>query len=138
MACHTQEAIAQTLDCERSTVDHVLREMATLPKSAEPVADHLTDFEVPLFNVWKFQTKADASAHAGNTDIRIVDRLLYLYTQPFDVVVDPFAGGGSTLDVCRKRFRRCWVSDRKPIVERERDIQWDGNGKALGQTLCQI
>lgn len=47
-----------------------------------------------------------------------MDNLLYLYTEPFDVVVDPFAGGGSTIDVCRKRFRRYWVSDRKPIVER--------------------
>ena len=41
-----------------------------------------------------------------------------------------FAGGGSTPDVCRKRFRRCWVSDRKPIVEREQDT---GGGTAPGK-----
>jgi len=40
-----------------------------------------------------------------------------------DVVVDPFAGGGSTIDVCKKRFRRYWVSDRAPIVERETEIR---------------
>jgi hypothetical protein len=38
-------------------------------------------------------------------------------------VVDPFAGGGSTIDLCKKRLRRYWVSDRKPIVEREKDIR---------------
>jgi hypothetical protein len=49
-----------------------------------------------------------------------------MYTQPFDIVVDPFAGGGPTIDVCRKRFRRYWASDRKPIVEREGEIRrWD-------------
>ncbi len=31
---------------------------------------------------------------------RIVENLLYAYTEPFDVVVDPFAGGGSTIDIC--------------------------------------
>ncbi|MHC4635776.1 MAG: hypothetical protein ACYSYU_11300, partial [Planctomycetota bacterium] len=32
-------------------------------------------------------------------------------------------GGGSTIDVCKKRLRRYWVSDRKPIVERENEIR---------------
>jgi len=41
-----------------------------------------------------------------------------MYTEPFDIVIDPFAGGGSTVDVCKKRLRRYWVSDRLPIVER--------------------
>ena len=35
------------------------------------------------------------------------------------MVVDPFAGSGSTADVCRKRLRRYWVSDRLPAVGRE-------------------
>src|SRR5262249_60165260 len=30
---------------------------------------------------------------------------------------------GSTIDICKKRFRRYWVSDRKPIVEREHEIR---------------
>ena len=34
-----------------------------------------------------------------------------------------FAGGGSTIDVCKKRFRRYFVTDRKPIVEREKEIR---------------
>ena len=52
-----------------------------------------------------------------------MDRLLYLYTEPFDIVVDPFAGGGSTIDVCKKRIRRYWTSDRKPIPERAHEIR---------------
>jgi DNA modification methylase len=53
----------------------------------------------------------------------LLDNLLYLYTNPFDIIVDPFGGGGSTIDLCKKRFRRYWVSDRKPIVERENEIR---------------
>jgi DNA modification methylase len=40
--------------------------------------------------------------------VRWVDNLLYFYTHPLDVVVDPFAGGGSTIDICKKRLRRYW------------------------------
>lgn len=52
-----------------------------------------------------------------------MDNLLYFYTNPFDIVIDPFAGGGGTIDVCKKRLRRYWVADRKPIVEREQEIR---------------
>ena len=81
------------------------------------------DFETPLYNVWKQQTKTAGVKHFGNSDVRWVDNLLYLYTKPFDIVVDPFAGGGSTIDLCKRRVRRYWVSDRKPIIERETDIR---------------
>jgi DNA modification methylase len=51
---------------------------------------------------------------------------LYFYTQPFDIVVDPFAGSGSTINICKKRLRRYWVSDRKPIPERAHEMRlWD-------------
>ena len=48
---------------------------------------------------------------------------MYLYTGRFDIVVDPFAGGGSTIDICKKRSRRYFVSDRKPIIERKPEIR---------------
>ena len=82
-------------------------------------ADHATDFTPPIYNVWKQQEKTPGLSHFGNSEVRWVDNLLYLYTQPFDEVVDPFAGSGSTADLCRKRLRRYWVSDRLPVVGRE-------------------
>ena len=80
-------------------------------------------FKPPLYNVWKEQHKANRSGHSGNTHSTWVGNLLWLYTDPFDVVCDPFAGGGSTIDVCKKRFRRYYVSDLTPIVERESEIR---------------
>jgi hypothetical protein len=82
-------------------------------------------FKPPLYNVWKQQEKTKGSSHFGNSEVRWLDNLLYLYTKPFDVVVDPFAGGGSTIDLCRKRLRRYFVSDRKPIKDREDVRQHD-------------
>ncbi len=131
MACYTQEEIAERERIDDRTVRDVLGEMAEVPKSLKPAADHLADFEPPIYNVWKQQEKTPGLNHPGNTEIRFVDNLLYLYTNPFDIVVDPFAGTGSTADICKKRFRRYWVSDRiiEPEFEgkiRKHDIISDG------------
>jgi hypothetical protein len=55
MACHTQEEIAEREDVSQSEVDRVLPKMADLPNwvKSHPAANHLTDFEPPLYNVWK-------------------------------------------------------------------------------------
>jgi hypothetical protein len=123
LSCHTQQEIAQEVGCSKTLVNEVCSEMADLPKANKPASDHITDFETPAYNVWKQQKKTPGSEHFGNSEIRWVDNLLYLYTKPFDVVVDPFAGGGSTIDICRKRFRRYWVSDRKVEPELEGKVR---------------
>ena len=126
LACRTQDEIAETENITKQAVSLICQEMADLPKLDKPslsAASHTTDFDVPIYNIWKQQTKSEGAGHFGNSEIKWLDNLLYLYTDPFDVVVDPFAGGGSTIDVCRKRFRRYWVSDRLPIIEREAEIR---------------
>lgn len=125
MACHTQQEIADAVGMTQAEIAKSIPngESAELNKSDQANADHATDFDVPIYNVWKQQTKSEGSSHFGNSEVRWVDNLLYLYTKPFDVVIDPFAGGGSTIDICKKRMRRYFVSDRKPIVEREKEIR---------------
>ncbi|MBF0116609.1 MAG: hypothetical protein HQM04_16395 [Magnetococcales bacterium] len=126
MACHTQTEIAEAVNTPQQTVTDILKSFTeTVPENqtGKILADHAADFDPPLYNVWKRQERTPGSLHPGNTDVSFVDNLLYLYTKPLDVVVDPFAGGGSTIDVCKKRFRRYWVSDRKPIPEREHQIR---------------
>ena len=86
-----------------------------------------TDFDEedglrPIYNVWTFGKKTNEVSHFGNSEQRILDNLLYLYTEPFDIVLDVFGGGGSTIDVCKNRLRRYWISDRKPIIERENEM----------------
>jgi len=121
LACHTQQEIAKRVGWTRDEIRGVLGNMENFPKS--PQHTHTDNFQPPIYNVWKTQNKSNGVGHFGNTEAQWLDNLLYLYTDPFDIVIDPFAGGGSTIDVCKKRGRRYWVSDRKPIVEREHEIR---------------
>jgi len=130
LACHTQEEIAETTETPIGTVKRLLGDgednlvQRVLENQTNQIAaSHATDFDPPLYTVWTKAAKTPGPSHFGNTEVQWVDNLLYLYTKPFDVVVDPFAGGGSTIDICKKRFRRYYVSDRKPIVEREKEIR---------------
>lgn len=123
LTCETEDAIASAFGYKsRTTVEDTLsRFCETMRKNAEVTFSD--GFTPPIYNIWSFGKKTNEVSHFGNSEVRIVDNLLYLYTEPFDIVLDPFAGGGSTIGVCRKRFRRYWVSDRKPIVEREKEIR---------------
>lgn len=126
LACNTVEEIADRENIAKGTVSEICSkypDLDKLNKSDRAAADHATDFDSPIYNIWKQQEKTRGSSHFGNSEIRWLDNLLYLYTKPFNVIVDPFAGGGSTIDICKKRFRRYFVSDRKPIIEREKEIR---------------
>jgi hypothetical protein len=134
LACWTSQEIADAESMPKGTVDTLCLKFPDMENSSKPeqsAADHNDGvdekgelvYQPPIYNVWKQQTKSEGSSHFGNSEVRWVDNLLYLYTKPFDVVVDPFAGGGSTIDICKKRLRRYFVSDRKPIVEREKEIR---------------
>lgn len=124
LACETQESIAEAVGVGETTVE---RWIQNFPQSLETKVwgkfNFQDDFQIPIYNVWKLQTKSNKVSHFGNSEQQWLENLLYLYTNPFDIIVDPFAGGGSTIDVCKKRGRRYYVSDRKPIVEREHEIR---------------
>jgi predicted transcriptional regulator len=127
LACATLEEIAEATGVVFKTVDNEVKEfvkLEELPKIQKLSASFQdSDFTPPIYNVWSFGKKTNDVEHFGNSEQRILENLLYLYTEPFDIVVDPFAGGGATIDVCKKRLRRYWASDRKPIVERESEIR---------------
>lgn len=140
LACRTLDEIAEATGWPKQTISDWLRSLSenheivesgqtdkekpiTLTSEQVAASEHAIDFTPPIYNIWRQNEKTAGSSHFGNSEVRWVDNLLYLYTKPFDVVIDPFAGGGSTIDICRKRFRRHLVSDRLPIVERAKDIR---------------
>lgn len=129
LACHTQEEIAHAVGVHQTTIgewEKTFKETTEKASSLKSAADHATDFDIPQKNIWNGHDKTPHGSFPGSTEPRWVDNLLYFYTQPFDIVIDPFAGSGSTIDVCKKRLRRYWVSDRKPLVERAHEIRlWD-------------
>ena len=128
LACYTEDEIAAETEISKATVSEAIRKCSELDtwQKLNIFANYQDpDWTPPLYDIWKRQEKTNKTNHFGNTETSFVDNLLYLYTEPFDIVVDPFAGGGSTIDVCKQRLRRYWVSDRAPIVERPDIRQWD-------------
>jgi len=123
MACYTQQEIAEAVNVDQSIIAKFMQNGNLAKIHKTPQSQHQIDFTPPIYNVWKQQNKTNDVNHPGNTEITFLDNLLYFYTNPLDIVIDPFAGGGSTIDICKKRSRRYWVSDRQPIVEREDEIR---------------
>lgn len=127
LACHTTEEICERVQVGNATVSReteVCSDVEALPIRNKVLATFSdSDWTPPLYNVWSYGKSSNSVEHFGKSEQRILENLLYLYTEPFDIVVDPFAGGGSTIDVCKRRSRRYWASDRKPIVERESEIR---------------
>jgi len=121
LACATQEEVAEAVHVPRKTIDDWTADFGEMSES--DISPFPPGFEPPIYNVWKQQTKSNTVSHFGNSETRWVENLLYLYTNAAGIVVDPFGGGGSTIDACKKWSRRYYVSDRKPIVAREHEIR---------------
>lgn len=122
---YTMQEIADETNVDEITIRRQTTDIYTdLEKSRKILANFQdAEFETPIYNIWTFAKKTNEVSHFGNSEVRIVENLLYLYTNPFDIVLDPFAGGGSTIDVCKKRLRRYWVSDRLPKPSRVNEIR---------------
>lgn len=122
LACWTFEEIGEELDKDKTTIsewiDKNCREITNLEKPNIFAYHRDGQWNPPLTDVWTTSKKSNKISHFGNSEASFFDNLLYLYTNPFDIVIDPFAGGGATVDVCKHRLRRYYVSDRLPIVER--------------------
>lgn len=78
-------------------------------------------------NHWHF-TSADpdfGTEYPGRLEGQIIENLLFHYTDIGDIVLDPFVGGGTTIDVCSKWYRRFLAYDisdppiRKEIIHND-------------------
>lgn len=132
LQCRTQQEIADAMEVPQQTVSDWIKSfteignIAGIGKNAQNRAtfndgidaDGEPYWKPPLYNVWTTRKLTNTVKHYGNSEQRWVENLIYLYTDPLDVVIDPFAGGGSTIDVCKKRLRRYLVSDRLPVENR--------------------
>ena len=46
--------------------------------------------------------------HPTQKPVGVLKRLIEIYTDPYDVVIDPVAGSGSTLRACAELNRSCY------------------------------
>jgi excisionase family DNA binding protein len=60
------------------------------------------------------KTPKGSNKYAGVTPAFIIYNMIRRYTEKGDLVVDPMAGSGTTLDVCKEEERRCIAYDVSP------------------------
>lgn len=79
-------------------------------------------FRPPIFSttLWDFPTQSYGDTPKGNnkypgvTPAFIIYNLIHRYTEPGDLVCDPMAGSGTTIDVCKEEKRRVIAFDIVP------------------------
>jgi DNA-binding CsgD family transcriptional regulator len=121
LSCHTQEEIAESVNVSQPTVNEKIANFIKIANIGD--SDIFRNFmdeggDGKIYTLWNFSKNNNGVKHFGNVPKEIIDNLLYYYTNPLDVVFDPFGGGGSTIDVCIERKRRYYVSDLTPIPAR--------------------
>ena len=73
------------------------------------------DFRPTPYDVWSFRhDRAFGIPHPGSIPPALVGAYAPLLHVPGALVVDPMAGGGTTLDVCQSMGRRCLAYDLHP------------------------
>ena len=77
-----------------------------------PIIESTTFWDFPRQSYGIFP-KGD-NKYPGVTPALIIYNMIWRYTDPGDLVVDPMAGSGTTLDVCEEEKRRCICYDISP------------------------
>ena len=73
-----------------------------------------------VYDVWNFAFRDPnlGEEWPGNIPGQIAMNVIHYYTKEGDLVIDPMAGGGSTIDACKKLNRRCVAYDINPLKEK--------------------
>jgi DNA modification methylase len=88
-----------------------------------PLLEATTLWDFPRQNFGR-SPKGD-NKYPGVTPAQLVWNLVWRYTEPGDLVVDPMCGSGTTLDVCKEEGRRAICYDIAPPSGRTDIIQND-------------
>lgn len=65
------------------------------------------------YDVWTLGKCHDlfGSGHPGRIPGQLIAHVLYFFTNPGDMIIDPMAGSGTTIDVCLAMGRKCYAYD---------------------------
>ncbi len=71
------------------------------------------------YDIWDFKERGDGGDKNfhGNTSPKVIRQILLMLTKPLDFIVDPMAGSGTTIDVCKKLGRKFNAFDLYPKRE---------------------
>jgi len=113
LRCYTEEEIAEKIGVDQSTINRAIMHFSENGNS------HNRPESIQDYNLWEFTVAANdvgEDGFPGRMPGQVVENLLWYFTDPFDLVVDPMAGSGTTLDVCLTMLRRCICFDINPAA----------------------
>lgn len=108
----------KALDEGRTSIESVFKLAVALEKPAD-------DFQPKVYDIWYFGglNPKYGKPHPGSLPGDYVANVVHYWSEEGDLVVDPFAGGGITIDVCKDMKRLCFASDIDP--RRDDIFKWD-------------
>lgn len=115
LRCYSENQIVdelarQGIEITQKTVNNKVSKLSQVSNFTNPPDD------LQLYNVWKvFQMPENQMKYPGQIPEQIIENLLWYYSKPSDIILDPMAGSGIVGTVCQKMFRRYWLIDLKPI-----------------------
>ena len=117
-AWNTQESIANELNVTQQTMSNIITKISTDGKNGK-------EFKPFIYNIWN-TPKGNETDHFGSFPLIFMENLLYYHTEQMDIIYDPFAGAGTTVEACKNMLRRYCCYDLTVKPGREKDIlQWD-------------
>src|SRR6266511_3726610 len=112
------DEIAAELDTPKATIGNWISSqnanLSELGRTPPGATEDRPWGNIAHFDIWQFPTadKDDGQqSYFGAVPPQVMENLLWFYTEPGDVVVDLFAGSGTTIDVAKRMGRRVWASD---------------------------
>lgn len=114
--CAPQDAIADDLGVTQQTVSNWIQNLRSVGDFVEPPGSTAAApwGNVQHFDVWAFHAADDGAgsqSYFGALPPQVIENLLWFFTEPGQVVVDPFAGSGTTVETAKAMGRRVWASD---------------------------
>ncbi len=102
---------------------------------------HELQWGIRTWDDWKWTDcdKRFGDEWPGRIPAQLIAHILYYFSKPGDLVIDPMAGGGVVADTCLAFNRRCWSfdmvdrTDERPEIEHHywdiNNLKWPVNGK---------
>jgi len=107
--CASQPDIAEMLGTSQQNISNWVQNRERSSEICDPPESR------QHFDIWQFaSTDRDAGgqqSYFGAVPPQVMENLLWFFTEPGHIVVDLFAGSGTTVDVAKRMGRRVWAAD---------------------------
>lgn len=112
---------------ETECISTKLVEALSFAELADEARLHQMRIGIQPYDVWNFSgcDPRFGDEYPGRIPGQLVLHLLYFFTQPDDLVIDPMVGAGTTIDACAYLGRRVYGFDAYPFAKRKDTLEHD-------------